>query len=78
MERIPKIDEAFELFESIVDDAIGSSAPDDILIRSYFSIVELLINLTGTAKHATKFSEFFYVRYINKYLETLLKLNYIE
>ena len=73
MERIPKIDEAFELFESIVDDAIDSSSPDDILIRSYFSIVELLIKLTGTAKHATKFSEFFYVRYIKKYLETRLE-----
>jgi len=35
MERIPKIDEVFELFESIVDEAIGSSAPDDILIRSF-------------------------------------------
>ena len=73
MERIPKIDEAFELFESIIDDAIGSSTPDDILIRSYFSIVELLIKLTGTAKHATKFSEFFYVRYVKKYLETRLE-----
>lgn len=72
MERIPKIDEAFELFESIVDDAIDSSAPDDILIRSYFSIVELLIKLTGTGRHATKFSEFFYVRYIKKYLEKFL------
>ena len=73
MERIPKIDEAFELFESIVDDAIDSSAPDDILIRSYFSIVELLIKLTGTGRHATKFSEFFYVRYVKKYLEKHLE-----
>jgi len=79
MERIPKINEAFELFESIVNDAIDSSVPDDILIRSYFSIVDLLIKLTGTAKHAAKFSEFFYVRYVKKYLETSLeKLNFIE
>ena len=79
MERIPKIDEAFRLFESIVDDAIDSSAPDDILIRSYFSIVDLLKKLTGTAKHATKFSEFFYVRYVKKYLEKHLeKLNFTE
>jgi len=73
MERIPKIDEAFGLFESIVDDAINSSAPDDILIRSYFSIVELLIKFTCTGKYATKFSEFFYVRYVKKYLEKHLE-----
>ncbi len=73
MERIPKIDEAFGLFESIVDDAINSSAPDDILTRSYFSIVELLIKLTGTGRHATKFSEFFYMRYVKKYLEKHLE-----
>jgi len=73
MERIPKINEAFELFESIINDAIDSSTPDDILIRSYFSIVELLIKFTCTARHATKFSEFFYVRYVKKYLETYLE-----
>jgi len=79
MERITKINEAFELFESIVNDAIDSSSPDDILIRSYFSIVELLIKFTGTGSHATKFSEFFYVRYVKKYLETHLeKLSLIE
>ncbi len=79
MERIPKINEVFELFESIIDDAIDSSAPDDTLIRSYFSIVELLIKLTGTGSHATKFSEFFYMRYVKKYLETHLeKLSFIE
>lgn len=33
MEIIPKINEAFELFESVIDDAIDSSTPDDILIR---------------------------------------------
>ena len=73
MERIPKINEVFELFESIIDDAIDSSAPDDILIRSYFSIVELLIKSTCTGKYATKFSEFFYMRYVKKYLETRLE-----
>lgn len=79
MERIPKIDEVFGLFESIIDEAIGSSTPDDILIRSYFSIVELLIKLTGTGRHATKFSEFFYVRYVIKYLEkNLERLNFTE
>ena len=73
MEKIPKINEAFELFESVIDDAIDSSAPDDILIRSYFSIVELLIKSTCTGKYATKFSEFFYMRYVKKYLETRLE-----
>lgn len=79
MEIIPKINEAFELFESVINDAIDSSTPDDILIRSYFSIVELLIKLTGTGRHATKFSEFFYLRYIKKYLEKHLeKLSFTE
>ncbi|GAH34104.1 unnamed protein product [marine sediment metagenome] len=73
MERIPKINEAFELFESVINDAIDSSTPDDILIRSYFSIVEILIKSTCTGKYATKFSEFFYVRYVKKYLETHLE-----
>lgn len=73
MEKIPKINEAFELFESVIDDAIDSSTPDDILIRSYFSIVEILIKSTCTGKYATKFSEFFYVRYVKKYLETRLE-----
>ena len=79
MEIIPKINDAFELFESIIDDAIDSSTPDDILIRSYFSIIELLQNYTGTGSNATKFSEFFYVRYVKKYLETHLeKLSFIK
>ena len=79
MERIHKIIEAFDLFESVIDDAFNLSTPDDILIRSYFTIVEILKELTGTGRFATKFSEFFYVRYVKKYLETNLeKLSFIE
>lgn len=79
MERIHAIKDAFNLFESIIDNAINSATPDDILIRSYFSIIETLKELTGTGRFATKFSEFFYVRYVKKFLETNLeKVSFIE
>ena len=79
MEIILKIKDAFELFESVIDDAIDSNTPDDILIRSYFSIIGLLKKFTGTGRHVVKFSEFFYVRYVKKYLETHLeKLSFTQ
>ena len=54
MEIILKINDAFELFESVIDDAIDSSTPDDILIRSYFSIIEVLKKLIGTGRHVVE------------------------
>ena len=66
--HIPKIKEIFKILESIIDDAYDSELPDDILIRAYFTIIELLQNYTGTGRNVVKFSEFFYVRYIKKYL----------
>ncbi|TKJ26814.1 MAG: hypothetical protein CEE42_04345 [Promethearchaeota archaeon Loki_b31] len=38
---IPKIKDAFNMFDSIIDDAYDSKLPDDILIRVYFSIMHL-------------------------------------
>ena len=51
--------DAFNTFESIIDDAYDSKLPDDILIRAYFSIIELLKKYTGAGRNVVGFSEFF-------------------
>ncbi|KKK91146.1 hypothetical protein LCGC14_2715900 [marine sediment metagenome] len=78
MKKINKIIEVFEKLESIIDDAYNSKLPDDILIRAYFTIIELLQDYTGTGRGVTGFSEFFYVRYIKKYLENKLGVRFEE
>ena len=50
MKKLNKIIEVFEKFESIIDDAYSSKLPDDILIRAYFTIIELLQVYTGTGR----------------------------
>ena len=75
---IPKINDAFNTFESIIDDAYDSKLPDDILIRAYFSIIELLKKYTGAGRNVIGFSEFFYIRYVKKYLEKKLGTKFKE
>jgi len=72
MKIVPQICKAFEEFESVIEDAYHSSCPDDVLTRAYFSMLELLKKFTGTGRNVVKFSEFFYVRYVKKYLEEKL------
>ncbi len=69
MKIVPQISKVFKEFESIIEDAYDSSSPDDVLIRAYFSMIELLKKFTGTGRNVVKFSEFFYVMYVKKYLE---------
>ena len=78
MEKLNKIVEVFEKLDSIIDDAYNSKLPDDILIRAYFSIIELLQLYTGAGRNVMGFSEFFYVRYIKKYLENKLGIIFEE
>ena len=72
MWKVPQISKIFDDFESIIEDALASSCPDDILTRAYFSMIELLKKFTGTGRNVVKFSEFFYVMYVKKYLEEKL------
>lgn len=72
MKIVPQISKVFDEFESIIEDAYRSSCPDDVLTRAYFSMIELSIKFTGTGRNIVKFSEFFYLRYIKKYLEEKL------
>ncbi len=78
MKKLNKIIEVFEKFESIIDDAYSSKLPDDILIRAYFTIIDLLQVYTGAGRNVMGFSEFFYVRYIKKYLENKLGVRFEE
>lgn len=73
MEIVPQVRNAFKGFESVIEDAYASNDPDDVLTRAYFSIIELLQGCTGTGRNVVKFSEFFYVMYVKKYLEEKLK-----
>lgn len=80
MDKIPinKMREAFEMFESVISEAYNSKLPDDILIRAYFSIIELLKEFTGAGRNVVGFSEFFYIRYVKKYLEEKLCTKFKE
>ncbi len=78
MEKLNKIIEVFEKLDSIIDDAYNSKLPDDLLIRAYFSIIELLQMYTGTGRNVMGFSEFFYMRYVKKYLENKLGVRFEE
>lgn len=72
MKIVPQISKVFDEFESVIEDAYRSNCPDDILTRAYFSMLELSKKFTGTGRNIVKFSEFFYVRYVKKYLEEKL------
>ena len=78
MEKLNKIIEVFKKLDSIIDDAYNSKLPDDLLIRAYFSIIELLQEYTGTGRNVMGFSEFFYMRYVKKYLENKLGVRFEE
>ncbi|MFX1502084.1 MAG: hypothetical protein ACFFDH_14065 [Promethearchaeota archaeon] len=73
---ISDVVEGIEMFESIIDEAFLAESPDEILIRAYFSMIEILKLYTGTGRNAVAFSEFFYFRYVKKYLEEALKISF--
>jgi len=62
--------------ESNIDDALESDNPDDILKKAYFLLIDYLKEYTCIGRHATEFSEFFYVRFILKYLEKHLRVKF--
>ncbi|MHA1328524.1 MAG: hypothetical protein ACTSRH_14595, partial [Promethearchaeota archaeon] len=74
--QIPQIRESFIKLDSIVEKALESNKPDDILTKAYFLFINSLKDLKGTGSNITAFSEFFYVRYVLKYLEKHLGIKF--
>ena len=75
MKIVPQIRDALKKLDSVIKDACSSDEPDDILARAYFSMNEVLRHYVCTANNASKFSEFFYFRYVKYYLEKNLSKN---
>jgi len=74
--QIPQIHESFIKLDSIVEKALESNKPDDILTKAYFLFIHSLKELKGTGRNITALSEFFYVRYVLKYLEKHLGIKF--
>ena len=71
-----KTDKIFEILDEIIEDFIGKEHAERGLTATYFEFGTTLKEQVGTASGFTGLSEYLFFRYILKYIEDELNLNF--